>query len=221
MNLEIPDQVDDLATYLAGQPLLALALGALLVTMIGGLLRGPLPFLGGFVKGIGNLGLVAALLLTIAQFARLNTGFDFALPQVGIERQSVEGSETRVAMAPDGHFWIRASINGVERDFLVDTGATLTALAPVTAQAAQIEPSPVPRRIAMRTANGTVPAELVTVDELRFGNIVARDLDAVVAPGLGEQNVIGMNLLSRLASWRVEGRTLILVPNHPQPVEEV
>lgn len=221
MNLEIPDQVDDLATYLAGQPLLALALGALLVTMIGGLLRGPLPFLGGFVKGVGNLGLVAALLLTIAQFARLNTGFDFALPQVGIERQSVEGSETRVAMAPDGHFWIRASINGVERDFLVDTGATLTALAPVTAQAAQIEPSPVPRRIAMRTANGTVPAELVTVEELRFGNIVARDLDAVVAPGLGEQNVIGMNLLSRLASWRVEGRTLILVPNHPQPVEEV
>jgi len=170
---------------------------------------------------VGNLGLVAALLLTIAQFARLNTGFDFALPQVGIERQSVEGSETRVAMAPDGHFWIRASINGVERDFLVDTGATLTALAPVTAQAAQIEPSPVPRRIAMRTANGTVPAELVTVDELRFGNIVARDLDAVVASGLGEQNVIGMNLLSRLASWRVEGRTLILVPNHPQPVEEV
>ncbi|MED5545555.1 MAG: TIGR02281 family clan AA aspartic protease [Pseudomonadota bacterium] len=221
MNLEIPDQLDELATYLTGQPLLALALGALLVTMIGGLLRGPLPFLGGFVKGVGNLGLVAALLLTIAQFARLNTGFDFALPQVGIERQSVEGSETRVAMAPDGHFWIRASINGVERDFLVDTGATLTALAPVTAQAAQIEPSPVPRRIAMRTANGTVPAELVTVDELRFGNIVARDLDAVVAPGLGEQNVIGMNLLSRLASWRVEGRTLILVPNHPQPVEEV
>jgi len=27
-----------------------------------------------------------------------------------------------------------------------------------------------------------------------------------------------MNLLSRLASWRVEGRTLILVPHHPQDV---
>jgi aspartyl protease family protein len=26
-----------------------------------------------------------------------------------------------------------------------------------------------------------------------------------------------MNVLSRLASWRVEGRTLILVPHHPQP----
>jgi aspartyl protease family protein len=55
------------------------------------------------------------------------------------------------------------------------------------------------------------------VDELRFGSVVARQLDVVVAPGLEDQNVIGMNLLSRLASWRVEGRTLILVPHHPQP----
>jgi aspartyl protease family protein len=68
----------------------------------------------------------------------------------------------------------------------------------------------------MRTANGTVRAELVTIDELRFGSVVARDLDAVVAPGLGDANVIGMNLLSRLASWRVEDNTLILVPHHPQ-----
>jgi aspartyl protease family protein len=27
-----------------------------------------------------------------------------------------------------------------------------------------------------------------------------------------------MNLLSRLASVRIEGETLILVPHHPQPV---
>jgi aspartyl protease family protein len=29
-----------------------------------------------------------------------------------------------------------------------------------------------------------------------------------------------MNFLSKLASWRVEGRTLILVPHHPQEEEE-
>ena len=73
--------------------------------------------------------------------------------------------------------------------------------------------------VRMKTANGEVQAELVTLGEVRFGNIVARDLDAVVAPGLGETNVIGMNFLSRLASWRVEQRTLVLVPNDPQPVE--
>ena len=68
----------------------------------------------------------------------------------------------------------------------------------------------------MRTANGAIRAELATIGELRLGNIVARDLDAVVAPGLGETNVIGMNLLSRLKSWRVEDKILILVPNNPQ-----
>lgn len=221
MDIAIPSQLDEVTRLLAGQPLLALALAALFVSILGGLLRGPLPLLGGFIKGLGNLGLLAAFLLTLAQFARFNTGFDLDIPQLGMERQSVEGRETRVPMARDGHFWITAKINGVERDFLVDTGATLTALAPATADAAHIEPPSVRRSVAMRTANGTVAADLVTIDEMRFGNIIARDLDALVAPGLGEQNVIGMNFLSRLASWRVEGRTLILVPNHPQPDAEV
>jgi aspartyl protease family protein len=69
----------------------------------------------------------------------------------------------------------------------------------------------------MQTANGTVAAELTTIDELRFGNVAARGLDAVIAPGLGPTNVIGMNFLSRLASVRLEGETMILVPHNPQP----
>ena len=71
--------------------------------------------------------------------------------------------------------------------------------------------------VRMQTANGTVAADITTIDELRFGNVVARGLDAVIAPGLGPTNVIGMNFLSRLASVRMEGETMILVPNNPQP----
>ena len=62
--------------------------------------------------------------------------------------------------------------------------------------------------------------ELTTIDTLRFGNVKAGGLDAVIAPNIGETNVVGMNLLSRLKSWRVEGQTLILVPNNPQPVAD-
>jgi aspartyl protease family protein len=29
-------------------------------------------------------------------------------------------------------------------------------------------------------------------------------------------DVLGMNFLSQLQSWRVEGRTLVLAPHHPQ-----
>jgi aspartyl protease family protein len=133
-----------------------------------------------------------------------------------LPEQRVSGGETRIEMSNDGHFWLEASINGQKRRFLVDTGATLTALSESTAEAAQVQVQELRQSVLMRTANGTVTAQLARIDQLRFGNVVARDLDAVVAPGLGETNVIGMNLLSRLASWRVEGRTLVLVPNHPQ-----
>ena len=205
-----------LIQFLIQQPLLALAIASILLAALGGMLRRASPFIGGFVRGLGNLGLIAALLLTIAQVTRFTTGNDFALPQLGMPEQSVEGGETRVPMDRDGHFWITASVNGAKQRFLVDTGATLTAVSPSTAEAARLQPKPLPQAIMMRTANGTVQAQLTTISELRFGSVVARDLDAVVAPGLGEANVIGMNLLSRLASWRVEGRTLILVPHHPQ-----
>jgi aspartyl protease family protein len=210
----------EIVRFLAEQPLLALAMVAIFVTTLGGMIRRALPRTGGLVQGLGNLGLVAALLLTIAQVARFTTGSDLALPQIGMPEQRVAGGETRIPMSRDGHFWLEASINGVPRRFLIDTGATLTAISPDTATAAAVPQQAMRQTVTLRTANGSIRAELATIGELRFGNIVARDLDAVIAPGMGETNVIGMNLLSRLASWRVEQQTLVLVPNHPQNASE-
>lgn len=207
----------ELLTFLLTQPLLLLAIAGIFVVVLGNMLRRASPGLSGFLRGVGNLSLVAALLLTVAQAARLNPDGDFALVQIGQPKQVVSGKETRVPMARDGHFWITARVNGVERRFLVDTGATLTAVSPQTAARAEVTEQAYAGPVRLNTANGTVTAQLATISELRFGNVVARDLDAVIAPGMGDTNVIGMNLLSRLASWRVEGRTLVLVPKHPQP----
>jgi aspartyl protease family protein len=207
----------DLIRLVQSQPLLALALTAMLLVMIGGLLRRRLPLTGGVVRGLGNVGLIFALLLTIAQVARISPGVDLSLPQMGVPEQEITGAETRIRMAPDGHFWIRASVNGVSRRFLVDTGATVTAISTQTAQEAEISPQQLRQTVVLKTANGNTAAQLATVSELRVGNAVARNLDAVIVPGIGEINVLGMNFLSRLKSWRVEGKTLILVPNHPQP----
>lgn len=204
--------LSDTFGFLADQPLLALATAAIFIATLGSMAKRAAPRLGSLFQGIGNLGIVAALLLTIAQVARFTTGSDLALPQIGMPAQTVSGNETRIRMSNDGHFWLQASVNGVPRRFLVDTGATLTAIAVSTAEAAQVGEQPLRQSVLLRTANGTVQAELATIKELRFGSIVARDLDAVVAPGIGETNVIGMNLLSRLASWRVEGDTLVMVP---------
>ena len=213
-------ELNGLIDFLRDQPLLALAMAAIFASVLGGMVRTTVPLTGRLLQGLGNLGLVAALLLTIAQVARFTTGSDLALPQLGMPSQTVAGNETRIPLSADGHFWIDARINGVPRRFLVDTGATLTAISPATAEEASVPAKQLRQTVNMRTANGAIRAEVATIDELRFGNIVARDLDAVVAPGLGETNVVGMNLLSRLAGWRVEGRTLILVPHHPQDATE-
>ena len=102
---------------------------------------------------------------------------------------------------------------------LVDSGATVTALSAQTAAEAGIEVEDSPFPVVLRTANGTVKAQTGTIRELRFGTIVARELAVVVSPAFGDTDVIGMNFLSRLKSWWVEGQTLILEPNHPQPVK--
>jgi aspartyl protease family protein len=127
--------------------------------------------------------------------------------------QSVVGSEVRIPMADDGHFWARATINGVERVMLVDSGATVTALSTTTAAAAKIDLDGMASPAVVSTANGTVTGKSATIETLKVGGITATDLPTIVAPEFGDQDVLGMNFLSRLKSWRVEGKTLILTPN--------
>ena len=99
---------------------------------------------------------------------------------------------------------------------LIDSGATVTAVSEQTAREAKIGVGNGLAPVMLRTANGAAPARTGSIDELRVGNIVARNLKVVTSPGLGNFDVLGMNFLSKLDSWRVEGRTLILVPHHPQ-----
>ena len=197
--------------------LLMAALGAMLLGVAGSFLLRPAPALGRLLRGASTLALMGVLVLVVLQLSRVDTRFDLAVPEIGLPEQVVEGQETRVRRAPDGHYWIRAEINGHPADFLIDTGATLTAISDKTASEARLEAREAGVPVRMQTANGAVAAELTTIDELRFGNVVARGLDAVIAPGLGPTNVIGMNLLSRLASVRLEGDTMVFVPHNPQP----
>ena len=214
------DQLAHSLSQLPRSGLLLAAVGAMLLGLIGTMVIRRVPSLGKLLRLTSTLGLVGILLLVVLQLSRMDPRFDLALPEVGLPEQVVEGGETRVPLAPDGHFWLRAEVNGHPASFMVDTGATLTAISTETAAAAGLEPREAGLPVRMQTANGAVSADLTTIDELRFGSVAARGLDAIIAPGL-PTNVIGMNLLSRLASWRVEGDTMILVPNNPQPPLEV
>lgn len=198
----------------AAHPLLLVALAALFLSIMGGAIHRSLPTLGGIVRGAGSFGLVVVLVLTIIDFARMNP--DLALPQLGVPEQVVDGEETHIPLAGDGHYWIEAQVNGHRARFLVDTGASLTAISPETAEAAGIEASPGMGTVRLETANGTAPAYLASIDKLETGTIAARDLRAVIAPTMNGMNVLGMNFLSQLESWQVKDGTLILIPHKAQ-----
>ena len=166
---------------------------------------------------LGSWLLLGGLAVTLLyQRAAFEPMLDRAMTTLRLDRQEVVGRETRVRLSSDGHFWVRATLNGVPQRLLVDSGATVTALSPKIAAAAGLEVSQGPVPVLLRTANGTVAAGTARVAELRLGNIVARDLPVVVSPGMGDLNVVGMNFLSRLKGWRVEEGVLVLTPHHPQ-----
>lgn len=196
--------------------LLLAALSAILLGVAGSMLRPLVPMFGRLLRSGSTIMLVGVLLLVVLQLSRFDPRFSMAIPELDMPEQSVAGGETRIHLAPDGHFWVRAKVNGVPGDFLVDTGATLTTLNSELAELAGLEPRRGGIPIMLQTANGSIAAQIATIEELRFGSVSARGLDAAIAPNIGPTNVLGMNLLSRLGSWRVEGTTMIMVPSKPE-----
>jgi aspartyl protease family protein len=194
------------------QHLALYAIGAALLIML--LQR--IPVIGKVVRFAFSLGLLAFLIFILLQQAPYQPELSRLTGRLGLDDQHVAGKELRVRMSSDGHFWVLASVNGIKRRMLIDSGATVTALSETTARQAGIDVGTGLTPVVLRTANGAAAAQTGKIDELRVGNIVARNLRIVTAPGLGELDVLGMNFLSKLDSWRVEGRTLILVPHHPQ-----
>jgi len=122
--------------------------------------------------------------------------------------QSESGGTMRIARGEDGHFAVNALVNGVPVRFLVDTGATVTSMTVAAARAAKIETGGFP--VVVETANGMAEGARGTMDTLEIGSIQRSDLSVHVMPGMGDTNLLGMNFLSSLRSWRVEGSMLVL-----------
>jgi aspartyl protease family protein len=120
-----------------------------------------------------------------------------------------QGRETRIPMAIDGHFWVDGKINGKDVRFLVDSGATMTTIDRDTALAAGVDISPRRDQI-VRTGNGVIRVSSGRAAELEVGGITRNDVGLQVADN-DDLNVLGMNFLSSLSRWSVEGRWLVLV----------
>ncbi len=120
-----------------------------------------------------------------------------------------QGRETRIPMAIDGHFWVDAMVNGQKVRFLVDSGATMTTIDRATAQRAGVPVSP-ERDQFVRTGNGIIRVSTGRANEVQVGSIKREDVGLQIADN-DDLNVLGMNFLSSLSRWGVEGRWLVLV----------
>jgi aspartyl protease family protein len=154
---------------------------------------------------VAIFGLTFALLSFRNEFSALGSRLKAEAIGAPIEA----GGELRIPMADDGHFWVDASINSHDAPFLVDSGASVTTLSRETAKAAGIKADT--DMTFIETANGTVRVSAARAERFEIGPIARDDL-AVQINDHDDSNVLGMNFLSSLASWRVEGRYLVLRP---------
>jgi aspartyl protease family protein len=123
-------------------------------------------------------------------------------------RPVTTGTTVRIPMAIDGHFWIQAEVNGQPVRFLVDSGATMTTIDRGLATGIGIATNGA-RDQLVRTGNGFIKVSSGVARTIAVGGLKRRDVRLHIAEN-DDLNVLGMNFLSSLNRWSVEGRWLVL-----------
>jgi aspartyl protease family protein len=133
---------------------------------------------------------------------------DFA----GTAGQSISGEAIALKRRDDGHYWIQVEINGKPVDFMIDSGATTTAMNAESAAETAIEVDSNGYPVIISTANGRVTAQRGNAQTLQVGPHKLTDHHVVVSSSFGDTNVLGMNFLDSMKSWKVEGNVMTLQP---------
>lgn len=117
-------------------------------------------------------------------------------------RFQVDGTQIEIGRDSDGHYHWPGRVNGREVDFLIDTGATATAISTELARELKLESM---GRIESATAAGVVSGHLVRGNVALEGGVSADRLRMLVLPGLGDRPLLGMDVLGRLRWTQSEG----------------
>jgi len=121
----------------------------------------------------------------------------------------VQGEEVRIPMADDGHFWVSAKLNGHDVRFMVDSGASTTT---ISRDVAVVSGVPIGNEhVIVQTANGMARATKGYASQFQIAHIERTDFPIDINEN-DDTNLLGMNFLSGLQSWRVEGTYLVLQP---------
>jgi aspartyl protease family protein len=116
-------------------------------------------------------------------------------------RLVVSGSTIEIRRSPDGHYHWLGTVAGRPVEFLVDTGATATALPAGLARELGL---PVVGSVQSSTAGGVVQGTVVVGDLTLEGGVAAQRLRITVLPGLSKP-LLGMDVLGRLRLQQSQG----------------
>jgi aspartyl protease family protein len=128
----------------------------------------------------------------------------------GTAGQSVRGEDITIRRQDDGHYWLQLDVNGKPVRFMIDSGATTTAVNADTARETGIEVDTTGYPVFLNTANGSVAAQRGVIISLKIGTRELGQHDVVVSESFGDTNVLGMNFLDSMQSWKVEGNVMTL-----------
>ena len=126
---------------------------------------------------------------------------------------AVSSAERVLVLQADGRgqFVLHPQVDGLTVRMMVDTGASIVALSAEDAERAGFRPNPGEFNRPISTANGAVMVAPVRIRELRVGDILVRDVEAVVVPrGRLGTSLLGMSFLRRLRGFDVADGRLTL-----------
>ena len=129
--------------------------------------------------------------------------------QTGALKQISSGTVS-ISKSPDGQFWTQSRVNGAYVRFLIDTGASVVALAPIDARKAGIRLEALNYTHSVSTANGKTAAALVELKTVSVGTITLRDVKALIIKDGLSTSLLGMSYLGQLQKVEATPQTLIL-----------
>jgi aspartyl protease family protein len=93
------------------------------------------------------------------------------------------GTEVTIERNSDHHYYTDASVNGRSVHFMIDTGASETALTEADAKAIGLQVDPSKYEVVGDGASGMVRGQYVQLKTIDVGGIRQQDADAVIVPG--------------------------------------
>jgi len=140
-------------------------------------------------------------------------GIQWVLREQQQMRFRADGDIIEIRRGPDGHYHWPGTINGRSVDFLIDTGATGTAISAALARELDLQSI---GQVQSSTAGGPVTGQVVRADVTLQGGVRAERLRLVALPQLADRPLLGMDVLGRLHWQQRDGVMRIdLRPTQP------